>query len=160
MGRAIDETFDRLEEHLAELLDSDRERRYRERASAYFGCLLRRAWVVADAELEDLLDEGVATGVLDEDAAHDVRWSDLIVRGPRRGADGDIYLVVEVSFAIDSDDVERSARRAAVLGRLRPTLAVGAGARLTPEAAVLAEARGVCCVLEGRLVASGTVLSP
>jgi hypothetical protein len=150
--RRIEECFDRIEEHLAELLESDRIRRYRERTSAYFGHLLRRAWVVTDVEVEDLLDSGIATGTVDEDSAHDVRWADLIVRGPRPGEDGDTYLVIEVSVAIDRDDVERAARRAAALGRLRPTLAVVAGDRLTPEAAALAEARGVWQMLDGRVV--------
>jgi hypothetical protein len=56
----------RTREHLDELIQSDRERRVRERASAYFGRLLRRVRVVSPAELDDLRDEGIAAGTLDE----------------------------------------------------------------------------------------------
>jgi hypothetical protein len=151
LGR-LEGRVDRVEQHLADLGGSDRERRYRERASAYFGRLLRRVRVVAATELDDLLDEGVASGALDEESVQDVRWADLIVGGRRPGDDQDTYLVVEVSVAVDSDDVERAARRAAVLGRLRPTLAVVAGDQLTMEAAALAEARGVWQMVDGRVV--------
>jgi hypothetical protein len=148
--RRTDEIFHRLEEHFAELLDSDRERRYRDRAGAYFGHLLRRVRLVPAAELDELLEEGLATGALDADSVQEIRWADLIVRGRRAGEDQDTYLVVEVSVAIEADDVEQAARRAAVLGRLRPTLPVVAGDRLAPEAQALAEARGVWQVLDGR----------
>jgi hypothetical protein len=104
------------------------------------------------AELADLLDEGIAAGTLDEESAHDVRWTALVARGQRSGEDRDTYLVVEVSVTIDLDDVERAARRAAVLGRLRPTLAVVVGDRLTPGADVQAATRGVWQVLDRRVV--------
>jgi hypothetical protein len=157
--------FDRLTEHVADLRGRDRERFYRDRASAYFGRLLRRVRVVPPTELDELLAEGMASGALaegmasgalDEDTAQDVRWADLIVGGRRPGEDRDTYLVIEVSAAVDEDDVERAARRAAALGRLRPTLAVVAGDRLTPEAAALAEARGVWQMLDGRMVQPGS----
>jgi hypothetical protein len=147
---------DRLTEHVADLRCRDRERFYRDRASAYFGRLLRRVRVVPPRELDELLDEGMASGALDEDTAQDVRWADLIVGGRRPGEDRDTYLIIEVSVAVDEDDVERAARRAAALGRLRPTLAVVAGDRLTPEAAALAEARGVWQMLDGRMVQPGS----
>src|SRR5688572_6461491 len=107
--------FDRIEEHLVALVESGLKRRHRERASAYFGTLLRRVWMVGDWELEDLLDEGVAAGMVDAEEAYDVRFADVIVRGPPRGDDHETYLVVEVSLEIDADDVERAARRAGVL---------------------------------------------
>ena len=154
--RRTDRRFDRLEQQVGELRGSDRERRYRDHASAYFGRLLRRVRMVAAAELDDLLDEGLASGALDEETVQDVRWADLIVGGRRPGDDRDTYLVVEVSVAIGPDDVERAARRAAALGRLRPALAVVAGDRLTSEAAALAEARGVWRMLDGRLEAPGS----
>jgi hypothetical protein len=112
--------------------------------------------VVGAAELDQILDEGLAAGTLDEDAVQDVRLADLIVGGRRPGEDSDTYLVVEVSAAIDPDDVERATRRAAALGRLRPTLAVVAGERLTPEASALADAREVWRMLDGRGVEPGS----
>jgi hypothetical protein len=152
----IDRQLGRLDQHVGELRGSDRERRYRDRASAYFGRLLRLVRVVAAPELDRLLDEGRTTGALDEDAIDDVRWADLIVGGRRPGEESDTYLIVEVSVALDSDDVERAARRAAALGRLRPTLAVVAGDRISTEAAALAKARGVWQMLDGRPVEPGS----
>jgi hypothetical protein len=144
--------LDRLEDHVAALRGDSLERRYREHADGYFGRLLRRVRVVGFPELDGLLDEAMATGALDEDTALDVRLEDLIVGGRRPGEDGDTFLVVEVSVAIDADDVERAARRAAALGQVRPTLPVVAGDHPTSEAAALAAARGVWQILSGRVV--------
>lgn len=102
---------------------------------------------------DTLLEEGVAAGTLNEEAAQDLRLADLVLRGRRPGEDRDTYLVVEVSVGIGPGDIERAARRAAILGRLQPTLAVVAGERVTPEAAALTEARGVWHVLDGGVVA-------
>ncbi len=148
--------LDRLEQHMAELRGNDRERRYRERASGFFGRLLRGVRVVDSPELDRLLDEGRDTGALDEDAIDDVRLADIIVGGQRPGEDSDTFLIVEVSVALDSDDVERAARRAAALGRLQPTLAVVAGDRISDEAARLAKARGVWQMVVGRPVEPGS----
>ena len=132
------------------------ELRYERHAGAYFGRLVRRARVLGPDELDRLLDEGIERGALDEDAADDVRLADLVVRGRRRGEDQDSYLVVEVSVGIGPADVERAARRAAVLSRLGSAMPVVAGEWLTPEAAALAEARAVWRILNGRLEATGT----
>ncbi|MBA2446879.1 MAG: hypothetical protein H0V51_02515 [Chloroflexi bacterium] len=141
----VETRLERVEQHVGDLRGNDRERRYREHADAYFGRLLRRVRLVLAAEIDDLLEEGLATEVLDEDTFEEVRWADVIVRGRRLGEDQDTYLVVEVSVTIDAGDVEQATQRAALLGRLRPTLAVVAGDRLTSEAA----ARGVWQVLDG-----------
>ena len=63
--------------------------------------------LVLAAEIDDLLEEGLATEVLDEDTFEEVRWADVIVRGRRLGEDQDTYLVVEVSVTIDAGDVEQ-----------------------------------------------------
>lgn len=125
------------------------EIRYREHAGGYFAPLVRRVRLVGADELDDLLDEGLTSGALDEAATRDVRLADLLLRGRRHGEDRDTYLVVEVSAGVGPSDVERAARRAGLLGRLRPALAVVAGERVTPEATSLAEALGVRRVLDG-----------
>ncbi len=153
---SIDRPFDSINEMLEELVESDRERRYRERAHAYFGRLLRAVRVIADPELDRLLNEARDTGALDEDAIEDLHWADLVVSGRRPGEDHETYLVVEVSIALDTDDVERAARRAAALGRLRPTLAVVAGDRISDDAAMMAKIRGVWQVVVGRPVEPGS----
>jgi len=130
----------RVEGRLAGLRGDNLEQRYREHAGGYFGRLLRRARIVSPDELDDILDEGLATGAFDEDSAHDVRLADLVVRGRRHGEELETYLVVEVSGVVESADVERAARRAALLGRVRPTVAVVGGEEITRAASKLAQA--------------------
>jgi len=103
----VETRLERVEQHVGDLRGNDRERRYREHADAYFGRLLRRVRLVLAAEIDDLLEEGLATEVLDEDTFEEVRWADVIVRGRRPGEDQDTYLVVEVSVTIDAGDVEQ-----------------------------------------------------
>ena len=61
---ALTRTVDTLRDDVGELKGDSLERRYREKASAYFGRVLRRTRVVTDDELSDLLDDAVERGVL------------------------------------------------------------------------------------------------
>ncbi|MBI2911966.1 MAG: hypothetical protein HYY05_07465 [Chloroflexi bacterium] len=63
----------------------------------------------SDAWLGRLVDEGR----LSLQAHQQVVWLDLLVKGRRDGQEG--YLVVEASWTIGSSDVDRAARRAALL---------------------------------------------
>jgi hypothetical protein len=140
----------RLETSVAALRGTDLERRYREHAGGYFGCLIRRARVVGPDELDRLLDEGLESGAFDEDGADDVRLADLIVRGRRPGDEQETYVVLEASGLVEPSDVERAARRAALLGRVRPALAAVGGLEITSAAADLAQARAVWRLAGGR----------
>lgn len=151
MNSELEALFDRIDAHLDALCRDALERRYREHAAGYFGRLLRRARVVSPDELDDLLDEGLATGAFDEDSAHDVRLADLVVRGRRPGEERDTYLVVEVSGVVEPADVERAARRAAVLGRVRSAMAVVGGEEMTLAAIDLADANSVWRIENGRI---------
>lgn len=125
---------------VTELKGDNLERRYRERAGAYFGRLLRRVRVLSTQELTDLLDEAVERGVLSEPEADAVTWSDLVVQGRRRDDDAQAALLVEISWGIGPQDVERAAERAALLTRAGlAALPVVAGRAITAEA--LTEAR-------------------
>jgi hypothetical protein len=79
--------------------------------------------VFSDAEIQELYD------------------ADLVVRGRRAVVDGtEVYLVVEVSWGVGPYDVERAARRAALLARTGvAVIPVVAGERLTAEAGHLAQ---------------------
>ena len=87
------------------------------------------------------------------DERRDVLLSDLVVRGRGWDEGQEQYLVAEVSVGIGLSDVERAARRAALLGRLRPALPVVAGERLLFEAAEAATRGGVWCFLGARAIA-------
>jgi hypothetical protein len=144
-------TVDVLVDQVGELRGDNLERRYRDHAGGYFGLMLRRVRVVDPDELDSILEEGVAAGALDEAGARDVRLADIIVRGRRPDEDRETYLVVEVSATVDLGDVVRAARRAALLGRVRPALAVVAGGGPGEEVAALARSSAVWRLEDGRV---------
>jgi len=63
------------------LKQSDLERRYRERAYAYFSRLVRRAHTLSGDELAAPLEPAIALGQLSEEEADEITWADAIVRG-------------------------------------------------------------------------------
>jgi hypothetical protein len=150
------ETQLRMGSDLERLKGSDLERRYRERAHAYFSRLLRRTHVLSGNELSRLLDEAVLQGQLTEEEADDVLQADVVVRGRRREDRAEVYLVVEVSWGVGLSDVQRASERAALLARtgLR-TLPVVAGFWVTPEAQEPARALQVWQVTDGRVAPPG-----
>ena len=76
--------MDRMTDDLGEIKGDALERRYRERAFAYFAPLVRRVHVVFGDELVELLAEAVEQGRLSEAEADEVGQADVIVRGRRR----------------------------------------------------------------------------
>jgi len=155
---ALTRTVDSLRDDVGELKEDSLERRYRERASTYFGRLLRRARVVADDELNEMLDDAVERGALTEDEYDEVTWADAVVRGRRRGGRTQVVAVAEVSWGVGIRDVERARRRADLLAKLGfTTLPVVGGKAVTREAAELAREQGVWQLFDGRLVAPDTV---
>ena len=155
---ALTRTVDTLRDDVGELKGDSLERRYRERASAYFGRLLRRTRVVTDAELHELLDNAVERGLITDDESDEVTWADAIVRGRRRGDRAQVVAVAEVSWGVGIKDVERARRRSDLLAKLGfITLPVVGGKAVTREAAELAREQGVWQLFDGRLVAPDTV---
>ncbi|MDD9989241.1 MAG: hypothetical protein OXQ31_23410 [Spirochaetaceae bacterium] len=155
---ALTRTVDTLRDDVGELKGDSLERRYREKAGAYFGRLLRRARVVADDELNEMLEDAVERGALTEDEYDEVTWADAVVRGRRRGDRTQVVAVAEVSWGVGIRDVERARRRADLLAKLGfTTLPVVGGKAVTREAAELAREQGVWQLFDGRLVAPDTV---
>jgi hypothetical protein len=138
---------------VGELKGDSLERRYRERAVAYFGRLLRRVRILSLEDLAVLLDEAVERGALSEAEAQSVTWTDLVVQGRRRQDGTEATLVVEVSWGVGPQDVERAAARAALLTRAGlAALPVVAGRSITAEAVELARQRQVWQVLDGQVM--------
>jgi len=144
--QALIRRVDRIDSQVAGLRGESLERRYRERAGAYFGRLLRRVTALTDRELGDILDDAEEAGRIGMEEAAEIRLSDVVVRGRRRTDSAEVYLVVEVSAGVGPGDVERAIRRAELFGRaLGPQVAVlpaVAGEQIMPEAARLAQERG------------------
>jgi hypothetical protein len=147
------EVVTRMSTDLERLKGSDLERRYRERAPAYFGRLVRKAHALSHEELAALLEDSVAQGKLSDDQVDEVLEVDLVVRGRQRDTQQELYLVVEVSWGVGIQEVERAVERAAFLARTgAPTVPTVAGSWVTHDAQVAARDKKVWQVTDGRTV--------
>lgn len=121
------------------------EARFRDRASAYFGLILKGVRVVA-AESLDRVKSALNSGTISEVEFNNLDWLDGIVRGrdTREAGAPETLLALEVSLTIDLEDVERASTRAAILRKAgyRAFGAVG-GETITPRAAAMAEREDV-----------------
>jgi hypothetical protein len=167
--RRTEERLGRLEEMFAEMIEAQRlteyrlqrltdkvarldgrvlEITYREKASAYFGPLLRRMSVVRPHTLEDNLEARLTT-----DEFYDVLRLDLLVSGTPRVRPGgsEVWLAVEASTVVDEGDVARARRRAMLLQRAGyqaiPTVA---GEELTEGAAAQVQFDKTVVLQDGR----------
>jgi hypothetical protein len=138
---------------IGELKGRSLEGDYRTRVYAYFSRVVRRAHALSPDELTSLLEDAIDRGALSEDQAEDVSLADVIVRGRRRSDGAEVFLVVEVSWGVGPQDVERATRRAALLAHTgSPALPVVAGKWVTPEAAQLARTQQVWQLTNGRAI--------
>jgi polyhydroxyalkanoate synthesis regulator phasin len=127
--------FDVLTDTMGEVTGWTWELRYRQRARAYLGGIVRRIRVLSDDQIAALVERGGAAGNLSEAEADDLERVDLICRGPRKNDAAEVYLATEVSAGVGLDDVKCVSRRADLLARKgMPALAVVAGQWVTPEA--------------------------
>ncbi|WP_169239651.1 hypothetical protein [Candidatus Roseilinea sp. NK_OTU-006] len=144
----LTQTTQLLVNQMAEVRGDLLEIKFRERASAYFGRWLRRIRVVPITDIEDQLDT-----VLTDKEVNDLLALDLLVRGRPRLAEPEaeeVWLAVEVSSVVDANDVQRAARRAALLRRIGlRVVPVAAGARINPAAKTLAESYHVALMQDG-----------
>jgi len=121
------------------------------RLPAYVGRHIKRCRVVGPMDVIESLEDRPAIRELSAEDLDQLRRADLIATGTING--DTIYLVGEVSFTADNDDVLRAARRAAVLRkvgeRAQPFVACDA---IAPISAELARREGVWIIVEGRLM--------
>lgn len=138
-----------MQERMDALIGDHLERRYRERAHAYFGRALRQVQVVSWIQVEERLEERLSEQEMD-----DLRSLDLLVHGrPKEASIGDeLWLAVEVSKVVDRIDVERALRRAAMLRKAGyPTIPVVAGEEYTVGSDEAARETGVVFVQDGAM---------
>jgi multidrug efflux pump subunit AcrA (membrane-fusion protein) len=124
-----EKTLARLEIRQDALVGDQLERRYRERAYAYFGRILRKARAVSLRDLESVLEERLSA-----DELEDLLLLDVLVRGrPRHLPDApEVWLAIEVSAVVDRNDVRRAQRRAALLHKAGyPVVPAVAGEEVT-----------------------------
>lgn len=145
--RRTEATVRGLVNDVAELKGDSLERRFRENAPAYVGLRYRRARVLSKQELMDALadaeDEGRLNAREIARVHRAIRDADAVVRA--RDAQGEVWLVVEVSQVVDQGEVRRARERAEALGALGVrTVPAVAGTRFTEGAeSLLAEDESV-----------------
>ena len=141
-------------DQIGDLKGMSLERQYADHAPSYFRKIVRRLHKLSSEELAVIVDDAVDAGQITPREADDLVAADIVVRGRRTAGQSDVYLVVGVSWGVGKDDVERAARRAAILAKLGiPTLAAVAGEFVTADAAELARTEGVWQVMDGRVIA-------
>jgi len=106
---------DTLKRDVAYLKGSDRERWYRDKAHAVFGRLVLKGKPFEEKAAEILWDAYKRSQISKEER-DEVLSADLLWSGERDGKF--VVLVVEVSFTISQDDVERAKKRAEILRKL------------------------------------------
>jgi hypothetical protein len=138
---ALARSVQTLTDDVGNLKGRSLEADYRTKGPAYFGRLIRRPHVLTSDELVTLLEDAREHRVFSDAEIQELYDADLVVRGRRAVVDGtEVYLVVEVSWGVGPYDVERAARRAALLARTGvAVIPVVAGERLTAEAGHLAQ---------------------
>lgn len=129
------------------------EIRYSRRGHTYFAPIARRLRPIELAELDRILDEGLAAGAIDEDDLDDIRRADLFFRGRSRTDGEEVILVIETSSIVDDDDVHRAFSRAQALARAgHRTLPVVAGVAVSDLAEDEARTKGVWQVTNRRVI--------
>jgi hypothetical protein len=158
---ALTEDVRVLKVDVGDLKGDNLERRYREKAPAYFGRLVRRMRVLSAEELAGLLEDAVEQGQLTEAERDEAILTDVVVRGRYQGSGAEVYLAIEVSWGVGVHDVERAVQRAAVLGKLGiPALPVVAGKAVTAQAEQLAHEQHVWQVIDGQAVSPQSAAPP
>ncbi len=125
------------------------EMRYRDRAAAYFGRVLRRVRVVEPHVLEDALADDLSS-----DELFDALNVDLVVAGTAatHPEKPEVWVAVEVSSVVDSEDVARALRRAALLRRAgRPVVPAVAGEHVDRRALEQPSIERVLVLEDGRV---------
>lgn len=146
--RKLTETQTAMQIRLDKLVGDNLERKYRERAYAYFGRLLRRINVVSIQDIEDELE-----GRLSDDEIRDLALLDVLLRGNMRQHPDtpEVWLALEVSAVVDRLDVERAQRRAELLQKAGYiAIPVAAGEEATAGGEQMARANRVLLIRNGR----------
>jgi len=101
-----------------------------------------------DEDLPGLLDAAFDESREKANLVNEVRRSDLIISGRRRGNEGREYALFEASITVADHDVERAARRAAILCQLtgQSTQGVVIGGEIPVAQHALARNQGVTAI--------------
>ena len=155
LARSLEEQARTLQSHSRELyrhknqlsrqIGDEAERRFQQRAPAYFSEMIRCLRVTDRFALADLIDDAVDAGQLTEGDQRSLLALDLAVHGRHRETRKPTRLAVEVSAGIGERDIMRAADRARLLEKLTgdTTVAVVGGYFISSAYRQLAEDKGV-----------------
>ena len=132
----------RSDRHEGDLL----ELRFRDRLPSYLGRLLRKARVIEAADLIDTIEPTVGIVAVDDFLRADVVATGMLDGSPT-------YLVGEISYTADEDDVMRAARRTACLQKAGvPAIGLVACEQISPQTSEYALKQGVFVWVDGRVL--------
>jgi hypothetical protein len=138
----IEKLIVRSDRHEGKLLELS----FRERLPSYLGLFLRRAKVLQPADLLDELEPR-----LDRAEVEDFLRAEVLARGAVDGQP--TYVVGEVSYTAHASDVERAARRAALVRKADlPAVGLVACETVQPETLAYAREQRVRVWADGRFV--------
>ena len=138
-----------MKDDLGYLKGRDRERFYGESASAVFGRYLRNIQVMDKGKLLERMDKAK---VLTDEEWQEIVALDLAIVAVTVQTTRPVVLAMEVSWVIDSGDVERAVYRAALMQeRGLPAIPVVGGKELLPDAKENAHHHEVLVMLDGRI---------
>ena len=146
--RELTENQRRMENIVSRIKGDSLELSYRNKIYGYFGHLMRRLKVVDLSTIDEALEATLASGEF-----RDVFRLDLLATGQLRTSPDhpEVWLAIEISSVVDSNDVDRAWRRAELIRRVTPlVLPVAAGERVTSGAETAAHDQNVVLMTDGQ----------
>ena len=138
----------RMENIVSRLKGDSLELSYRNKIYGYFGHLMRRLKVVDLSTIDEALEATLASGEF-----RDVFRLDLLATGQLRESPDrpEVWLAIEISSVVDSNDVDRAWRRAGLIRRVEPlVLPIAAGDGVTLGAETAARDQNVVLMTDGQ----------
>ena len=146
--KALTESQRQTDNTVSRLKGESLEWSYRNKIYGYFGYLMRRLKVVDLSTIDEALEATLTSGEF-----RDVFRLDLLATGQLRASPDhpEVWLAIEISSVVDSNDVDRAWRRAALIRRVTPlVLPVAAGDRVTSGAETAAHDQNVVLMTDGQ----------
>ena len=146
--RELAENQRHMENTVSKLKGESLEWSYRNKIYGYFGYLMRRLKVVDLSTIDEVLETTLASGEF-----RDVFRLDLLATGQLRESPGgpEVWLAIEISSMVDSNDVDRAWGRASLIRRVGPlVLPVAAGEQATSGAETAARDQNVVLMTDGQ----------
>ena len=146
--RKLAENQRHMENTVSKLKGESLEWSYRNKIYGHFGYLMRRLKIVDLSTIDEVLETTLASGEF-----RDVFRLDLLATGQLRESPGgpEVWLAIEISSMVDSNDVDRAWCRASLIRRVGPlVLPVAAGEQATSGAETAARDQNVVLMTDGQ----------